>query len=176
MALTNEPNIKGGRPLANRQVIGNREEVIGEDVSRPANHAKDANGMTGNRDGGEKKYKWVLGNPPSGEHCGVCVSRAGQVKTAQEWAAMKAPPCNCHCSLEEVDDETANRWSNVARAASLAVRQAKAAARKRRSEDGGQRTEAGNGDVSRGDAETQRKLAARAAVMRELAEKRSTLK
>ena len=30
VALTNEPNIKGGRPLANRQVIGNRKEVIGE--------------------------------------------------------------------------------------------------------------------------------------------------
>lgn len=142
VALTNEPNIKGGRPIANRKPVANR--------------------------GNAKKYRWVLGNPPSGEHCGECVSRAGQVKTAQEWAAMKAPPCNCHCSLEEVDDETANRWSNVARAASLAVRQAKAAARNK--------AERETGDVSRGDAETQRKLAARAAVMRELAEKRSTLK
>ena len=120
-----------------------------------------------NRDGKEKKYKWVLGNPPSGKHCSVCLARAGKVKTAKEWAAMKAPPCNCHCSLKEVDDETANRWSNIARAASLAVRQAKAARRERgqRTEDGGRRTEDG-------DAETQRKQAAREAVKRELAERR----
>lgn len=138
VALTNEPNIKGGRPIANREPVANR--------------------------GGAKKYRWVLGNPPSGEHCGVCLARAGQVKTAPEWAAMGMPPCNCHCSLEEVDDETANRWTNVARAASLAVRQAKAAARKK--------AEGAAGDISRGGAETQRLDAARAAVMRELAERR----
>jgi hypothetical protein len=155
VALTNEPNIRGGRPLANRQ-LGVRSEELGVE----------------NRGGGAKKYRWVLGNPPSGEHCGECVSRAGQVKTAQEWAAMKAPPCNCHCSLEEVDDETANRWTNVARAASLAVRQAKAARRK--AEVGSMKDEGVTGDVSRGDAEARRKQAARAAVMRELAEKRST--
>ena len=120
---------------------------------------------------------WVLGNPPSGRHCDVCLARAGQVKTAPEWAAMGMPPCNCHCSLEEVDDETANRWSNVARAASLAVRQAKAARRSALVREFESSKVEGTGrDVSRGDAETQRKLAARAAVMRELAEKRSTLK
>jgi len=150
VALTNEPNIKGGRPIANREPVTNR--------------------------GTAKKYRWVLGNPPSGEHCGECLARAGKVKTGPEWAAMGMPPCNCHCLLEEVDDETANRWSNVARAASLAVRQAKAAARKRRSEDGGQRTEAGNEDVSRGGAETQRKQAARETVRLELAKKRSSAK
>lgn len=103
VALTNEPNIKGGRPLANRQPVANRD--------------------------GEQKLKWVLGNPPSGEHCDVCLARAGQVKTAREWAAMKAPPCNCHCSLEPVDEKAKNRWSDIARAASLAVRRAKAAKR-----------------------------------------------
>jgi len=113
VALTNEPNIKGGRPLANRQ-LGVRSEELGVE----------------NRGGGAKKYRWVLGNPPSGKHCGVCLARAGQVKTAQEWEAMEPPRCSCHCSLEEVDDETANRWSDVARAVSLAVRQAKAARRK----------------------------------------------
>jgi len=141
VALTNEPNIKGGRPIANRKPVANR--------------------------GNAKKYRWVLGNPPSGEHCGECLARAGKVKTAPEWAAMGMPPCNCHCSLEEVDDETANRWTNVARAASLAVRQAKAAARKK--------AEGATGDISRAGAETQRLDAAKAAVMRELAEKRSYL-
>ena len=107
---------------------GQRTEVGGESA------------LVENRDGKEKKYKWVLGNPPSGKHCSVCLARAGKVKTAKEWAAMKAPPCNCHCSLEEVDDETANRWTDVARAASLAVRRDKAARRERgqRTEDGGQ--------------------------------------
>ena len=155
VALTNEPNIKGGKPIANREPVANRG-------------------------GDAKKYRWVLGNPPSGEHCGVCLARAGQVKTGPEWAAMGMPPCNCHCTLEPVDEETKNRWSNVARAASLAVRQAKAAERKRREEDGGQRTEAGNEDVSRKDAprqtrgrpEAQRFETAREAVLRELAEKR----
>jgi len=142
VALTNEPNIKGGKPIANREPVANRG-------------------------GDAKKYRWVLGNPPSGEHCGVCLARAGQVKTAPEWAAMGMPPCNCHCSLEEVDDETANRWTNVARAASLAVRQAKAARRKAEGE---------NVDVSRGYAETQRLAAAREAVRLELAKKRSTAK
>lgn len=151
VALTNEPNIKGGKPIANREPVANRG-------------------------GDAKKYRWVLGNPPSGEHCGECLARAGQVKTAPEWAAMGMPPCNCHCSLEEVDDETANRWSNVARAASLAVRQAKAAERKRRSAISAGSAISGEGDVSRGGAETQRLDAARAAVMRDLAAKRPTLK
>jgi hypothetical protein len=152
VALTNEPNIRGGRPLANRQPVANRD--------------------------GEQKLKWVLGNPPSGEHCDVCLARAGQVKTAREWAAMKAPPCNCHCSLEPVDDAAANRWSDVARAASLAVRRAKAAKRSAllREFESSKVEGAGTGSVSRGDAETQRRKAAREAVMRELAEKRSTLK
>ena len=149
VALTNEPNIKGGRPIANREPVANR--------------------------GGATKYRWVLGDPPSGEHCGECLARAGKVKTGPEWAAMGMPPCNCHCSLEPVDEETKNRWSDVARAASLAVRQAKAAARKK-AEGGRLKDESVPGEVSRGDAETQRKLAARAAMMRELAEKRSTLK
>jgi hypothetical protein len=155
VALTNEPNIKGGRPIANR------EPVV-------------------NRGGKEKKYRWVLGNPPSGEHCGVCLARAGQVKTAPEWAAMKAPPCNCHCSLEEVDDETANRWTNIARAASLAVRQAKAARRKGRSAisagselSGDGKIDDGEGEVSRNDAKTQRLETARAAVKKELAIRRN---
>ena len=111
-----------------------------------------------------------MGNPPSGEHCGECLAREGKVKTGPEWAAMGMPPCNCHCSLEQVDEETKNRWSDVARAASLAVRQAKAA---RRKAEGGRMKDKGEaGEDARGGAETQRLDAARAAVMRELAEKR----
>ena len=127
----------------------------------------------GNREGKGKKYRWVLGSPPSGEHCGECAARAGKVKTAPEWAARGAPPCNCHCSLEEVDDETANRWSEVARAASLAVRQAKAERRssKVREFESSKVEETGR-DVSRKDAKARRLEAARAAVMRELAERR----
>jgi len=79
---------------------------------------------------------------------------------------MGMPPCNCHCSLEEVGGETRNRWSDVARAASLAGRRAKAARRKALVD--------GNGEVSRKDAKAQRVEAARETVLRELAEKRST--
>ena len=76
VALTNEPNIKGGKPIANRE-----PEV-----------------------GGLK-------------------TEAGGLRT------------------EGGGKEIGNRWSDVARAASLAVRRAKAEARKLRSEDGGRRTE-----------------------------------
>jgi hypothetical protein len=174
VALTNEPNIKGGKPLANRQV-----GLAG--VARLAGVAGLAEEPIDNRGG--KKYRWMLGNPPSGEHCGVCLARAGKVKTAPEWAAMGMPPCNCHCSLEEVDDETANRWSNVARAASLAVRQAKAARRKGRSAistgsvgselSGDGKIDDGEGEISRQDAKAQRLEAARAAVKNELAIRRN---
>ena len=127
-ALTNEPNIKGGRPLANRKTeVGGQRTEDGGDVSRKG--AKAQSEDLENRGGGAKKYRWVLGKPPSGAHCDTCLARAGQVKTAAEWARMDPPPCNCHCTLEPVDDATANRWSDMARAASLAVRRAKAEAR-----------------------------------------------
>jgi len=183
VALTNEPNIKGGRPIANRktEARGQRSEDGGEapdnattngDVSR-----KDAKAQSEdlvNRGGGSKKYRWVLGNPPSGDHCEVCLARAGKVKTGPQWAAMGMPPCNCHCTLEPVDEETKNRWSDIARAASLAVRQAKAERRsalvrefessKFEGEVGGRRAADGNAETQ----EARRLAAARAAVMREL--------
>ena len=77
---------------------------------------------------------------------------------------MGAPPCNCHCSLEEVDEETANRWSNVARAASLAVRRAKAERRKK-AEGGRMKDEAVSGDGNAEARETQRLR--RSALLRE---------
>ena len=167
VALTNEPNIKGGRPIANRQVGSSLVHYC-------------ESSLVENRGG--KKYRWVLGNPPSGEHCGVCLARAGKIKTAPEWAAMGMPPCNCHCSLEEVDDETANRWTNVARVASLAVRREKAARRKRSAiSTGGAVSEVigdgkiddGEGEVTRQDAKAQRLEAARTAVKKELAMRRN---
>ena len=153
VALTNEPNIKGGRPIANRkaEVRGRRSE-----------------------DGGGKKYRWVLGNPPSGDHCEVCLARAGKIKTGPQWAAMGMPPCNCHCTLEPVDEETENRWSDIARAASLAVRQAKA--ERRKAEGGRMKAEGETVEVSRQDAKAQRLAAAREAVRLELAKKRSAAK
>ena len=131
VALTNEPNIKGGRPIANRQVGSSlvhycESSLVENRDGATANGANDANGNIG------------------------------------------------------------NRWTNVARAASLAVRREKAEARKKRSAistgsvvselSGDGKIDDGEGEVSRKDAKTQRLDAARAAVMRELAEKRSTLK
>ena len=80
------------------------------------------------------------------------------------------PPCNCHCTLEPVDESTANRWSDMARAASLTVRRAKAAQRKAQEK---LRDGTAGADGSRKDAKAQRVEAAREAVLRELAEKRS---
>ena len=152
VALTNEPNIKGGKPIANRMPddagLENRE-TAGDGPG-----ANEGKGPVGKQNPGDvlsgpgaKKFMWLLGNPPKGPHCGECVSRNGQVKTLLEWLRMPAPQCHCYCSLAEVGvdvpegyDPTAvtlnlgNRWKygwgDVARAASLAVRRAKAAARK----------------------------------------------
>ena len=50
VALTNEPNIKGGRPLSNRQVTSNREKVRGgEEGSRGDAEARSGEGL---KDGG----------------------------------------------------------------------------------------------------------------------------
>ena len=95
-ALTNEPNIKGGKPIANRLAppsrggaeTGNRETA----------------GIPGVPVGGEeaKRYMWLLGETKSGRHCSVCTGRHGQVKTLLEWMKMPAPYCRCACHLAEV--------------------------------------------------------------------------
>ena len=90
VALTNEPNIKGGKPIANRktEARGQRPEDGGEAPDVATTNGKSS--LVENRDGGAKKYRWVLGNPPSGDHCEVCLARAGKIKTAPEWAAKNS--------------------------------------------------------------------------------------
>jgi hypothetical protein len=109
VALTNEPNIKGGRPIANRKPddygIENRETAgDGPDAEGKGPVGKQSIGdvMSG---AGAKKFMWLLGSPKKGPHCAVCVSRNGQVKTLLEWMREPAPKCHCCCSLAEVGKE-----------------------------------------------------------------------
>jgi len=135
VALTNEPNIKGARPIANRKPVGSDEGARGDAEALSGNDEPKGNVMSGP---GAKKFMWLLGDPPKGPHCGECASRNGQVKTLLEWLRMPAPMCHCYCRLAEVGkdvpegyDPTAvtlnlgNRWSDAARSASLAARRAK---------------------------------------------------
>ena len=93
-ALTNEPNIKGAKPIANRSAEvgdrksegGGKDEPKGDVMSGP----------------GAKKFMWLLGATKSGRHCPVCVSRHGKVKTLLEWMREKPPYCRCQCRLVEV--------------------------------------------------------------------------
>jgi hypothetical protein len=146
-AVTNDPNLKGMRPLSNSAATAAA--------------------------GGAQRFKWVLGNSPEG-HCPSCAALAGQVRTMAEWQGIGAEPgtgglyCqgNCHCSLEPTDDAASGSvngvpvrkggwklmngdglfssaedeaavdflvntgWTDEARAASLAARRAKAGQRK----------------------------------------------
>ena len=122
-AVTNDPNLKGMRPLSNSGRIANSVEP---------------------------RFKWVLGDSPGGRHCPSCAAVAGQVHTMAEWDAAGVTPgsealiCqgNCHCQLAPTDEPsggpvvagpvrkiTNTGWTEEARAASLAVRRAKGAAR-----------------------------------------------
>jgi hypothetical protein len=132
VALTNEPNIKGGKPIANRCPEAGVGRVIGGLGGTP-------NGQEMENRGGVKRYRWTLGPEAKGGHCPTCLDRAGQVKTAKEWALMPQTLCgkHCRCTLEEVGAGTKNRWMDEAREASLAVRRAKAAARASRTVDSG---------------------------------------
>jgi hypothetical protein len=134
VALTNEPNIKGGKPIANRcpEPDGHGQaqtDTDGHGLTQTEKERATPNGME-NR-GGVKRYRWTLGPEAKGGHCPTCLDRAGQVKTAKEWALMPQTLCgkHCRCTLEEVGTGTKNRWMDEAREASLAVRRAKAAAR-----------------------------------------------
>jgi hypothetical protein len=137
-AVTNDPNLKGMRPLSNNAAT----------AAAP-------------------RFKWVLGNTPEGRHCPSCGAVAGQVHTMAEWDAAGVKPgvdgllCqgNCQCQLVPTDEQSGGAvvagpmrncagnvsrkgadaqsektlantgWTDEARSASLAVRQAKAGAR-----------------------------------------------
>ena len=122
-AVTNDPNLKGMRPLSNSGRIANSAEP---------------------------RFKWELGDTPEGRHCPSCTAVAGQVHTMAEWNAAGMTPgagalmCqgNCQCQLVPTDEPsggavvagpmrkiTNTGWTEEARAASLAVRRTKAAAR-----------------------------------------------
>ena len=151
VALTNEPNIKGGKPIANRQGgVGSEELGVGgnglvnRETPGDGPGAKEGNGPIGKQNPGDvmsgpgaKKFMWLLGDPPKGPHCGDCVSRNGQVKTLLEWLRMPAPKCHCYCRLAEVGKDVpegydpaavtlnlGNRWSDAARASARASRKA----------------------------------------------------
>jgi hypothetical protein len=137
VALTNEPNIKGGRPIANRCP----ESGAGEQGSGFSVQVGNEQRPPMENRGGVKRYRWTLGPEAEGGHCPTCLERSGQVKTARAWARMPGTLCgrHCRCTLEEVGAAagTANRWSDEARKASLAVRRAKAEARAGQTEGDG---------------------------------------
>ncbi len=141
-AVTNDPNFKGMAPLSNR---GQSSDVSGQNGE--VSTATDAKG----REGGEQRFKWTLGNTEKG-HCPSCAAMTGQVHTMPEWEISGVTPgsaalfCKgaCKCSLEPTDEASmgpvapgpmrtvANTgWTDAARAASLAVRQARATYRGR---------------------------------------------
>jgi len=78
-AVTNDPNLKGMRPLSNSAAAAN-----------------------------EPRFVWVLGESPDGRHCPSCAAVAGQVHTMAEWETAGVKPgagglyCqgNCCCRLE----------------------------------------------------------------------------
>ena len=143
-AVTNDPNLKGMQPLSNS---GQSSEVSGQ--GEKTSTATDAKG----REGGEQRLKWMLGASDKG-HCPSCAAMDGKVHTQAEWDKSGVTPgcgallCrgNCHCSLVPTDDPsggdvvpgplrelTNTGWTDAARAASLAVRQARAVGRSRSS-------------------------------------------
>ena len=152
-AVTNDPNLKGMRPLSNRQqASGDSRQGENANVQHPTSNvqrrsgdgAKIANAV------GDPRFKWTLGDTPEGRHCPSCAAVAGQVHTMAEWDAAGVKPgsdgllCqgNCQCQLVPTDEPsggpvvagpmrkiTNTGWTDEARAVSLAVRQAKAGTR-----------------------------------------------
>jgi hypothetical protein len=120
-AVTNDPNLKGMRPLSNRsQESGDRsqeaekdsrEDTEGDSTTKVTKGAKvDGSGAerealenSGGGAGPDARFKWVLGASPEGRHCPSCLAVAGQVHTMAEWDAAGVTPgleglfCQEHC-------------------------------------------------------------------------------
>jgi hypothetical protein len=105
-AVTNDPNLKGIRPLSNSGRSAERgtrnAESGGENAQLSTLNAQRSTGD------GEQRFKWVLGETEGGRHCPSCAAAAGQVHTMTEWDAAGVKPgaavlcCqgNCKCRLE----------------------------------------------------------------------------
>lgn len=121
-AVTNDPNLKGMRPLSNRgqqEDFGRdlRDGQDGEDgpsqsAPRIVEGRQDGGERIANADGGDERYRWELGETEDERHCPSCAALAGQVHTKQEWEDAGLSPgagalyChrNCHCSLVKTDE------------------------------------------------------------------------
>jgi hypothetical protein len=117
-AVTNDPNLKGMRPLSNRAqgsgfgVQGaekdSREDTEGDSNTKGAKvdgagAEREALENSGGGAGPDARFKWVLGASPEGRHCPSCLAVAGQVHTMAEWEAAGVTPgleglfCQEHC-------------------------------------------------------------------------------
>jgi hypothetical protein len=122
-AVTNDPNLKGMRPLSNRgQETGDRGQEMAN-VQHPTSNIQRPSGDGGTiaNAGGEQRFKWVLGETEGGRHCPSCAAVAGQVHTMAEWDAAGVKPgadglfCqgNCQCRLEATDEGAGGVLMNV---------------------------------------------------------------
>jgi hypothetical protein len=146
-AVTNDPNLKGIRPLSNsgREAVGCRLKAVrekGEEIGNDARGGAEA-----------QRFKWVLGETEGGRHCPSCAAAAGQVHTMAEWDAAGVKPgsaglcCqgNCKCRLEATGDAVGGVLGDVP------VRKKEG---EMRNAECGMRS--GEGDASRGGAGAQR--------------------
>jgi uncharacterized protein YegP (UPF0339 family) len=178
-ALTNEPNIKGGKPVANRQspVVGGERGVSHEGAKgTQGNLSRDyrIDGIGGERREGTRNAEEGKGAAERGvSHEGMKGAegnlsqddRIGGIGGERREGTRNAEggkggeTLNAQRSTLNAQGGKrgmGNRWSDAARAVSLAVRQAKAAARKRALvHEGVSALVGGTGEVSRGDAPRQ---------------------
>jgi hypothetical protein len=114
-AVTNDPNLKGMRPLSNSGRASEQLAVSsgqgGDSTTKVTKGAKvDGSGAerealenSGGGAGPDARFKWVLGASPEGRHCPSCLAVAGQVHTMAEWEAAGVTPgleglfCQEHC-------------------------------------------------------------------------------
>jgi hypothetical protein len=82
-AVTNDPNLKGMRPLSN-----SGRSAEGGDVSHKGTEATEVEKIA--NAGGAARFKWTLSG--DGKHCPSCAAVAGQVHTMAEWDAAGIRP------------------------------------------------------------------------------------